>query len=105
MSTQKAEDLALEMLMHLGIQEIAHRRLENCSKKELFLVMLLRAVMMKEDSIILKLPQEILGNIYDIREVSTEMNKIDTDKKIYIVDFLRNKNDYKGCACSTEKYS
>jgi len=105
MPTRRAEDLALEMLMCLGIQDIAHKRLENCSKKERFLAMFIRAIMMKEGSIILKTPQEVLGNSYDIREVITEMQKIDTDKKIYIVDLLRNKNDYEGCACSTEKYS
>ena len=103
MSTKKAERLALDMLTLLGLQKIAHQRAYSCSKKEIFLVMFIRAMMMKENTLIIKSPNDILGNSQHIKEVVIEMIKIDIVKDICIVDLQRNENYYKGCACSTKE--
>ncbi len=103
MSISEANTLAVEMLSMIGLQKIAYKRVENCSKDELLLVMFIRALMTKEKSVILKLPSEIIGGLFHIENILKDMRKVNTSKEIFVCDLVSSKAYYKECECHIEE--
>ena len=102
LSVRDAEDLALEMLQVLELEHIARYRAHKCSHEERLLVMMMRAMMCQEKSIIIKLPSEILGNLLTIQKTVERVTEISKSKNIVILDLVTNKIYYEGSACHIE---
>jgi len=103
MSLSEANNLALHMLRKIDLEKIANRHVNSCSEEDIFLVMYLRAVMSQEKNVILKLPSEILGNLFRIKKLIQNMIDIGINKKIIILDLVSNENYYEGCECNIER--
>ena len=103
MSIVNASSLAVEMLSSIELEEIANRYVNSCSKEEIFLVMFLRAMMSQEKKIIISLPSNILGNLLGIKKLVQNMIKVNSSKKIIILDLINDELYYKGCECNIEK--
>jgi len=105
MSVSDANSLAVNMLRKIELEKISNSDVSICRDDEIFLVMFIRAVMSHEKNVILKLPSNILGNLFSIKTLIQQMIKIDANKKIIILDLVSNENYYEGSECSIEKLS
>jgi ABC-type cobalamin/Fe3+-siderophores transport system ATPase subunit len=99
----EANRFALNILKKIDLEEIAYKYVSNCTDKEIFLVMFIRAVMSQEKNVILESPSKILGNLFSIKKLIENMIELDSSKKIIILDLVSNENYYKGAKCRIEK--
>ena len=95
-----AESLANEKLLQIGLEKLSTKRIENCSKEEIFLVMFIRATMTQNHTVMVQLPSTLLDNLFTMREIIKSMQKVAHNKEVYILDFTSNKHYYKESACS-----
>lgn len=98
-----AENLASAILRMLDLESITYRRVDNCSQEEIFLVMFIRAMMSQENSVIIKLPSNILGNLANIKKIIRDVVSINKSKEIFILDYENYKRYYEGCECNIAK--
>jgi len=103
MPTKKAKELALTYLKNLGLEDIANKRVINCSSNEIIYVMLIRAMMMPQKSILLQAPYSITTNLGDIKTILCNISKLTNLKKIFIFDVAINEYHYEGAPCSIVK--
>lgn len=103
LSINKAENLALEMLKKIGLEDIALKRENSCSRVEILYVMLIRALMTQEKSVIIKLPSSILDDLQEINKVVDNISLLKASKNIFFVDLKINKIHYEGCQCNIIK--
>lgn len=102
MPIEDANALAIEMMSSVGLENIVYKRVNSCSKEEMFLVMFIRAIMSKDERVIVKSPNKLLDNLLNIKELLTTMRELNSSKKVIIVDLVNNKNYYEGTLCNTE---
>jgi len=100
MSIKKAETLALDKLQVLNLQSIAMQRLNNCTAEEIFYVMYIRALMMPQNDLVIKVPYAITESLKDIQSIIKTMLKLQSDKNIIILDLLGNEVYYEGSLCN-----
>lgn len=98
-----AENLASAILRMLNLESITFQRVDNCSQEEIFLVMFIRAMMSQENSVIIKLPSNILGNLANIKKIIRDVVSINKSKEIFILDYESYKRYYEGCECNIAK--
>lgn len=98
-----AENLASAILRMLDLESITFQRVDNCSQEEIFLVMFIRAMMSQENSVIIKLPSNILGNLANIKKIIRDVVSINKSKEIFILDYENYKRYYEGCECNIAK--
>ena len=103
MSIANATSLAVEILREINLAKLSDRYVSTCSVEEIFLVMFLRAMMCQEKNVILKLPSAILGNLFNIKQLVQNINRVNKSKKIIILDLMSDELSYKGCECNIEK--
>jgi len=103
LSTQKAEKIAFEELKRLSLEEIAEKRLIACSPNEILYVMIIRALMMPQKSILLQTPYAIVNNLGDIKTILSNITQLEHIKDIMIIDVITNAHYYEGVTCSIVK--
>jgi ABC-type lipopolysaccharide export system ATPase subunit len=101
----KAEEEATMLLEKIGLKHIANNRSNQCSKIEIIYVMIIRALMMDQNEIILKLPFALADTMLDISMLinNIEILNADINKKITILDNINNFSHYEGCRCNIIK--
>jgi len=77
MPLNQAQDVALNALQRLNLKHIANKRNPFLNNEERFCVMLLRAVMVREASVIIDRPFKIMPHLNDINFVLQALKKID----------------------------
>ena len=103
MPTKKAQALATEYLQKINLSHIGDYRVNQCSSLEVFYVMFIRALMTKEKNIIVKTPYAIIESLRDIKSVFNNIEKLNDEKKIFILDTQNNQTHYEGCLCNIVK--
>lgn len=103
LSIADAENLALEKLKTVGLGDIARKRENSCSSVEILYVMIIRALMTQEKSVIIKLSSAMLDNLQDIKKVVDNISLLKDSKKVFFVDLTINKTHYEGCQCNIEE--
>ena len=102
-SRLKAEAEAIEMLDKISLAKVANLRSNQCTKLEIFYVMIIRALMGDEENIIIKMPFSLLDNMLDISQLIKNIEILNQDKCIIILDNLNNFSHYEGCRCNIIK--
>ncbi len=101
--TKEAQRVANEFLKKIELLHISLQRIENCSNIEIFYVMLIRALMSKEKTIIIESPYLIIKEIVNITDLMKNINLLNKNKKIVILDIENNAIHYEGCSCNIIK--
>jgi len=103
MPTRKAQTLAQEYLNKIGHEKIGQLRINSCNNAEIFDVMLVRAMMSKEDTVVI-LPLSSMDNLKEMQEMLKHIKELSEEKKIVILDIIENEVYYKGCgSCNIVK--
>jgi ABC-type nitrate/sulfonate/bicarbonate transport system ATPase subunit len=100
MSVKESAKLALEHLSLIGYEDLADKRVNNCSDLDIFYVKFIRALVSDEKNIIIPTPFRILQNTENIDKIINNLLKYDTDKRIEILDLVSNEHRYEGCSCN-----
>jgi ABC-type lipopolysaccharide export system ATPase subunit len=103
MPVKKAHTLALKYLKNLGIEDVANKRVINCSSREIFYILLIRAMMMPQKSILIQTPYSIISNLGDIKTILCNISKLEDFKNIFIFDVAINRYHYEGAPCTIIK--
>jgi len=98
-----AQKKANEFLEKINLANISLFHVEQCSKVEIFYVMLIRAIMTKENKIIIKISHAIVDAFENLNVVLEAIEKLNIEKEILIVDIQANETYYKGTLCSMIK--
>lgn len=100
MPIQKAEELAQQMLEEIELSSIALYREPQCSDRELFYVMFIRALMSKEQTIIIESPHTLLNDLNEMQKIFNSMSLLNREKTVLILDIINNRIYYEGCLCN-----
>lgn len=103
MRTLKAQELAQKTLKTIGLGSLGLKRPEECFINDIFFIMLIRAMMCKEETIIIEYPESVLESLNDIVKVMDTMALLRSSKKILFLDLQNNENYYKGTQCTIIK--
>ncbi len=103
MPTNMAEQITKTYLEKINLSSITYKRPIKCTNIEVLYSMLLRAIMCKNDTIIISNPIHLLNNLKDIKDIIIDIKSVIDDKKIMILDILSNEVHYEGCPCHTIK--
>lgn len=96
LSENKAEQLALQYLQRCGLQHIANKRNSSLTNKERFLVMLLRAAMVRDSIIVIDRPFKIIPDVPDDTFIYDALKIIeDSFKECHIFEFGWFKDRYR----------
>lgn len=96
LSEKKAEQLVLQYLQKCNLQHVVKKRISDLTNKERFLVMLLRAAMVKESIIVIDKPFEIMPDVPDDKFIYDALKIIeDSFKECHIFDFAWFKDRYR----------
>lgn len=96
LSENKAEQLVLQYLQKCGLQHIANKRNSALTNKERFIVMLLRAAMVRDSIIVIDRPFEMIPEVPDDKFIYDALKIIDDSyKECHIFDFAWFKDRYK----------
>lgn len=99
--TKKAQDLASEHLAKINLRDIGTLRQNECSQKEKFFVLLIRALMTKEPNIIIIPPFSIINSVRRMENIIKNIEILNDNRQVYIYDIITNKMHYEGCICHT----
>lgn len=92
---KNAKSLALQYLQRYGMEYIADKRNSALTNKERFIVMLLRAAMVKDSLIVLDRPFTIMPDVQDDRFIYDALQIIsDSFKECHIFDYTWFKARY-----------
>jgi ABC-type lipoprotein export system ATPase subunit len=98
-----AQKVANEFLEKIDLQHISLLYAQQCSSVEIFYVMLIRAIMTKENKIIIKIAHAMIDTFENLNIVLEVIEKLNIEKKILIVDLQANETYYKGTPCNMIK--
>lgn len=103
--TKKAQAIADDLLQKIDLSHISLYRVQQCSTLEIFFVMFIRALMSKENIIVIESPYLIVQELIDIEKLISTIHLLNAsvDKNIIILDFENNATHYEGCKCNTIK--
>lgn len=92
---KNAKSLALQYLQRFRMEHIADKRNSALTNKERFIVMLLRAAMVKDSIIVLDRPFTIIPDVQDDRFIYDALQIIsDSFKECHTVDYTWYKDRY-----------
>ncbi len=77
MSAFQSENIALKALQRLDLSRVAYKRNPDLSDEERFCVMLIRAAMVNEASIIIDRPFKIMPHLKDVNYIFQALEKIE----------------------------
>ena len=103
LSTSKAQKIAREMLTKIGQDHISLYRVSACTPIEIFYTQFIRALMMKEKTIIIVTPFTLIENLRDINAIIDSIKTLGGEKDILLLDMLSNENHYEGSPCNIVK--
>jgi ABC-type lipopolysaccharide export system ATPase subunit len=103
LETLKAQDIAREMLKKISHEHVALYRVSSCSPTEIFYIQFIRALMMREEKIMIVTPFSLIDNLRNINVIIKNIEILAHKKHILIVDMLSNEIHYQGTACNTVK--
>lgn len=95
LETSVAQDEAISYLKKIGLSNIAKFRISQCSEVEIFYVMIIRALMTKEKSIVIVRPFAITHFLIDIKTIIDTILVLNNNKNIFILDLIVNEAEYK----------
>lgn len=95
----EAEQEVLEFLKLISLEEIAKKRVPECSEFEIFCTMLLRAIMSDNQKILIVTPFSLITTLTGVKEIADVIYKLNTKKDIIIVDMKNNKTNYEEELC------
>jgi ABC-type lipoprotein export system ATPase subunit len=96
LSENKAEQLVLQYLQKCGMEHSANKRTSSLTNKERFLVMLLRAAMVRDSIIVIDRPFKIIPDVPDDKFIYGALKIIDDlYKECHIFDFAWLKDRYR----------
>jgi ABC-type nitrate/sulfonate/bicarbonate transport system ATPase subunit len=96
LSEEKAKHLVLQYLQKCGMEHSASIRTSALTNKERFLVMLLRAAMVRDAIIVIDRPFKIIPDVPDDIFIYNSLNIIDDSfKECHIFDFAWFKDRYR----------
>lgn len=93
-SIKDAENEAFEMLQKIELGETALKRVSQCNSLEIFFVMLIRALMSDRKCVIIVPLFLLTGSFEDIKNILQKISILNSNKEIYILDLISNKNYY-----------
>ncbi len=99
---QEAEEEAQYYLAKIKLDNISKNRIVQCSKLEIFYVMLIRALMTNENNIVILLPFSITNDLTDVKGFIDKIEVLN-NKNILILDLHTNKSKYKDTLCNIIK--
>ncbi|MBN1381865.1 MAG: hypothetical protein JXA41_09340 [Deltaproteobacteria bacterium] len=92
---RQAEQLVLKLLNRYKLEDIAYKRSADLTDEHRFCVMLLRAAMINEATIVIDRPFIILHNSQDSSFMKYALNTIDDlYNQCHILDYIWNKDRY-----------
>ena len=103
LATLKAQEIARAMLKKISQDHLSLYRVSSCTPIEIFYVQFIRAVMMKENKIMIVTPFSLIDNLRNINVIIENIKILTDTKHILIVDMLSNEIHYEGTACNTVK--
>ncbi|MGE4510171.1 MAG: hypothetical protein AB7D43_03610 [Sulfurimonadaceae bacterium] len=102
--TQEAQAHAIESLRLIDLEHIGPSRLNQCTSLEVFYVMVIRAMMAKEEVIFIVTPFFLIKKLARIEPVLEKLVLLNKEQKnIIILDNLTNQSHYKGDLCNIIK--
>lgn len=99
-SRQDAEDEARRYLDKIGLADIADLRSNQCSKEEIFYVMVIRALMCDREQVFIRSPLQLLETFGSLCEIIDNIQILNSNKSIMILDTHTNFTHYKECGCT-----
>lgn len=93
-TTNEAHSHGFELLKKINCESIAYKHINECSYLELFYVMLLRAIMCKEDVIIVCYVYFLVEDLETLDPIVEVLENLKIQKKIVFVDSKKNKHLY-----------
>jgi len=100
LSRDKAEEVAAEYLHKVALSHIGLLRVSQCTAREIFYTMFIRALMSKKNSILIVLPYSLIKNLTKIDTLIKNIEILNDKKKnILLIDTVTNENRYKGYSC------
>ena len=103
MKVLKAQQLAEKTLETIGLGSLGLKRPEECFTNDIFFIMLIRAMMCKEKTIIIESPETMLESLKDIAKVLERIDLLESSKRVLFLDIQNNENYYKGTKCTIIK--
>jgi len=92
--TDEAHNHSLALLKKINCENIAYKNIVECSSLELFYVMLLRAIMCKEDVIIVCYVYSLVEDLETLDPIIEVLENLKIQKKIVFIDSKKNKHLY-----------
>ena len=92
----EAENEATSLLKKINQESIANKRTNQCSKLEIFYVMIVRAIVCDASRIFIQTPFALVDALGDISQVVANIEILNQDKGIIILDTQSNNIHYKG---------
>lgn len=103
LETSVAQEEALAYLQKIELSYLAKFRVSQCNEVEIFLIMIIRALMTKEKTVIILRVFSITNHLINIKTIIDNIQIINNNKKILLLDLHVNESDYKEDRCNTIK--
>lgn len=94
--TKKAQEEANSFLNKINKLDISSKRTHQCNEVEVFYIMIIRAMMMKEENIVIRHPLAILKNIEFLAIAMKNLALLNEEKNIIILENDINRFHYEG---------
>ena len=95
LETSIAQEEALSYLEKINMSHIKKLRISQCSEVETLYVMIIRALMTKEKTIVISRPFSIVHFLIDIKTIIDTILVLNNNKNILILDLSVNEAEYK----------
>jgi ABC-type lipoprotein export system ATPase subunit len=99
----EAQNEAKQWLKYINLEEIATKRSNQCSKNELFFVMLIRAYMMPTNTIGIGYIFNLVQDLDNIEPIIEALKKFPVQKNILFFDKINNQHLYANVPLAKEK--
>jgi len=99
----EAESEAQKALEKISLGRIGSKRQNECSKLEIFYVMLVRALFSDPKTVVIKRPFSLVDSLLVIDRIIDNTALLNREKAIIILDTKTNYSRYKDCKCNITK--
>ena len=100
-----AQQLAMEFLKRVALENIALKRVNECSIIEIFYVMFIRALMSSEKRVLIEVTHGVVDSLTNIHALLESINILNTEKEVVILDLQEREIYYRGSRCNIIKSS
>jgi len=100
-----AQELAMEFLKRVSLENIAYKRVNECSIIEIFYVMYIRALMSSERRIFIEVTHGVVDSLSNIHKLLESIEMLNREKEVMILDLQEREIYYKDGRCNIIRLS